>query len=164
MAAVSRSPSRVVAGEPSIDTCQRPSASDQVKVKRAAGKRTVTSSSGVPPEGAGPSRRPVVAAPSPGGPSRTRSGRRYRLCGAARAGSRVKAPASDSGSTGVSGASSISGSSLLWAPEKASSGSSNWRSSSRSDSRALRTGPSDSGSRVAYTAISRLSPPSTCST
>ncbi|CAM5454639.1 hypothetical protein SCALM49S_06623 [Streptomyces californicus] len=58
---------------------------------------------------------------------------------------RTYAPGAFEGGTASNGARSMTGSSLPWAPEKASVGRSNCRSSSRSVSRALRTGPTAGG-------------------
>ena len=59
---------------------------------------------------------------------------------------------------------STTGSSWGWAPEYANAGRPNWRSSCRSSSRALRTGPMTGGKREENTAQNRLRPPSTGST
>lgn len=60
--APSRPPSVVRAATPSIPTSHRRSVPDQVKVNRAAGKRTVCSLTGVPPAGAAPNRKPMSPA------------------------------------------------------------------------------------------------------
>ncbi|CAM5268874.1 hypothetical protein SMICM304S_03097 [Streptomyces microflavus] len=85
-------------------------------------------------------------APARGGRGGGGVGRRGRRCADGDRDRRRQARGAADGGTASRGARSMAGRSLLWAPEKASTGRSNWRSSSRSVSRALRTGPITGGS------------------